>query len=66
MRHARLPERTEIDRKNARAQLAMMLSAMTPERLASHSVDSLAAINRTPKSEIAVMLERARQGRLGT
>ena len=62
---SRFPDKAVIDRKHARAQLAMMLSGMTDARLASHTVDSLSAINRTPKPEIALMLAKARQGRLG-
>lgn len=64
MRTARHPEKNEIDRRHARAQLAMMLAGMTPEKLAAHTVDSLAAINRTPRGEIEAMLAQARQGRL--
>lgn len=60
---ARIPDKTTIDRKHARSQLAQLLAGMTDERLRSHSVDSLAAINRTPKPEIAVMLADARQRR---
>lgn len=55
----------EIDRANARAQLAMLLSAATAEKLAGFTVDGLAAMNRTPKGEIEAMLAEARQGRMG-
>ena len=60
---SRFPDK-RISAAAARAQLATMLAAMTDERLRSHSVDSLAAINRTPKAEIAAMLQEARQRRL--
>lgn len=55
----------EINRAQAFAQLRLMLSAMRPERLAAVTVDELAAINKTPRSEIERALGEARQGRMG-
>lgn len=57
-------ETSTIDAKHARAQLAMLLAKARPEKLAGFTVDSLAAMNRTPRREIEAMLDEARQGRL--
>lgn len=55
---------TTIGRSEARAQLARLLTCARPEKLAGFTVEELAAINATPRAEIAVMLAEAQQGRL--
>ena len=56
-----------ITRAEAGAQLTMLLVNCTDQRLASFTVDSLAAMYRVPAGTIAVKLadERARRARRG-
>lgn len=60
-------ETNTITSKEATAQLAMLLCNCTDSRLASHSVDSLAAMYRVKHGKIALMLaaERERRARHG-
>lgn len=58
----RFPDQ-RISRSAAEAELAMLLVNCTDARLASHTVDSLGAINRTPKPRIAEMLDAERRRR---
>ena len=52
-----------ISLDQARAQLRMLLTNTTDEKLANFSVDKLAAMNRTPRGEIAAMLYDALKAR---
>lgn len=47
----------------ARTQLRMLLANTTNEKLANFTVDKLAALNRTPRGEIAAMLYEAQLAR---
>lgn len=52
-----------ISLDGARAQLRLLLANTTNERLANFTVDKLAAMNRTPRREIAQALYEAQMAR---
>lgn len=52
-------EQTEVSTAAAKAQLVLLLTNMPADRLAAASVDSLAAINRSPRRFIAEKLLEA-------
>jgi len=47
----------------ARAQLRLLLANTTDEKLGNFTVDKLAALNRTPRGEIAAALYEAQRAR---
>lgn len=52
-----------ISLDHARAQLRLLLANTTDERLSNFTVDKLAAMNRTPRGEIAAALYEAQRAR---